>query len=88
MTRAGTERRLRRLERQEEGESRLVVVDGFSAEEHDAKISELEQRGGIGPRDIVVCVAKFAEPTERRAGVLYFCDEIKYRAETLGNSER
>jgi hypothetical protein len=80
MTGEGIKKRLRRLERQQEGDGRIVVVDGYSEEEQDAKVDELEQRGEIGARDIVVCVANFSEPSERRAGVRYFCDPIQRSA--------
>jgi hypothetical protein len=77
MTSSGTKRRLRRLETQQEGEGRIVVVDGYSEEEQDAKVDELEQRGEIGPRDLIVCVANFSSPPERKPGVRYFCDPIR-----------
>ena len=80
MTGAGIKKRLRRLEVHQEGEGRIVVVLGFCEEEHEAKIAELEQRGEIGARDLIVCVVNFNEPPERRAGVAYFCDPIQRSA--------
>ena len=77
MTGAGIKKRLRRLESRQEGEGRIVVVTGHSEEEHEAKTAELEQRGEIGPRDLVVCVADFSSPPERKPGVRYFCDPIR-----------
>jgi dihydrodipicolinate synthase/N-acetylneuraminate lyase len=74
MTGAGIKKRLRRLETRQEGEGRIVVVTGFCEEEHEAKIAEMEQRGEIGSRDTVVCVANYCNPPQRRPGVKYFCD--------------
>ena len=80
MTGAGIKKRLRRLENRQEGEGRIIVVTGHCEEEHEAKTAELEQRGEISPRDIVVWVADFSQPPERRAGVVYFCDPIQRSA--------
>jgi hypothetical protein len=80
MTGAGIKKRLRRLEARQEGEGRIVVVTGFCQEEFDAKIAEMEQRGEIGARDLIVCVANFSAPPERRPGVAYFCDPIRRSA--------
>jgi hypothetical protein len=80
MTGAGIKKRLRRLEVHQEGEGRIVVVPGFCKEEHEAKVAEMEQRGEIGARDLIVCVVNFSEPPERRAGVAYFCDPIQRSA--------
>ena len=80
MTGVGIKKRLRRLEIQQEGDGRQVVVVGHSEEEFDAKIAEMEQRGEIGARDLIVCVVNFSQPPERRAGVRYFCDPIKDNA--------
>jgi len=83
MTGAGIKKRLRRLELQQEGDGRIVVVDGRSEEEQDAKVDELEQRGEIGPRDLIVCVANFSSPPERKPGVRYFCDPIEDNSNKL-----
>ena len=83
MTGAGIKKRLRRLEARQEGEGRIVVVDGHSEEEQDAKVDELEQRGEIGPRDLIVCVANFSSPPERKPGVRYFCDPIEDNSNKL-----
>jgi hypothetical protein len=80
MTGAGIKKRLRRLEIQQEGDGRQVVVMGHSEEEFDAKIAEMEQRGEIGARDLIVCVANYCQPPDRRPGVRYFCDPIKDNA--------
>jgi len=80
MTGAGIKKRLRRLETRQEGEGRIVVVTGFCEEEHEAKIAEMEQRGEIGARDLIVCVVNFGDPPERRPGVRYFRDPIKDNA--------
>jgi len=77
MTGAGIKKRLRRLEIQQEGDGRQVVVMGHSEEEFDAKIAEMEQRGEVGARDLVVCVVNYCQPPERRPGVRYFCDPIE-----------
>jgi hypothetical protein len=77
MTGAGIKNRLRRLEIQQEGKGRHIVIVGHSQEEFDAKIAEMEQRGEIGARDLVVCVVNFSSPPERKPGVRYFCDPIK-----------
>ena len=81
MTGAGIKKRLRRLEIQQEGDGRIVVVTGFCEEEHEAKIAEMEQRGEIGARDLIVCVVDFSEPFERKPGVRYFRNAIR-RSET------
>ena len=83
MTSSGTKKRLRRLELRQEGGGRQIVVSGHSREEQDAKVDELEQRGEIGPRDLVVCVANFSKPPERRPGVRYFCDPIEDNSNKL-----
>ena len=80
MTGAEIEKRLRRLEIQQEGNGRQIVVAGHSQEEFDEKIAEMEQRGEIGARDLVVCVVNYCQPPERRPGVRYFCDPIKDNA--------
>ena len=80
MTGAGIKKRLRRLELQREGDGRQIVVVGHCEEEFDEKIAELEQRGEIAPRDIVVCVVNYCQPPDRRPGVRYFCDPIKDNA--------
>jgi hypothetical protein len=77
MSSSSIERRLRRLEIQEEGEGSVFVVDGYSEEEHDAKIADMEQRREIGRRDIIVKLVNFCEPPERLPGVVCFCDGIK-----------
>ena len=83
MTGAGIKKRLRRLEVHQEGEGRIVVVPGFCKEEHEAKVAEMEQRGEIGPRDLVVCVVNYCQPPERRPGVRYFCDPIEDNSNKL-----
>jgi hypothetical protein len=90
MTGVGIKKRLRRLELQQEGDGRQIVVVGHCEEEFDAKIAEMEQRGEIGARDLIVCVVNFSQPPERRAGVVYFCDPIQRSAdckETAGNRD-
>ena len=77
MSSAGLGKRLRKLETQQEGEGRIIVVDGYCEQEQDAKIDELRRQGQIGLRDIVVAVARFDEPPERRPGVRYFCDAVR-----------
>jgi hypothetical protein len=80
MTSSGTKKRVRRLEMQQEGNGRQIVISGHSQEEFDAKIAEMEQRGEIGARDLVVCVVNYCQPPERRPGVAYFCGPIKDNA--------
>jgi hypothetical protein len=81
MTNSGTKKRVRRLEMQQEGNGRQIVISGHSQEEFDAKIVEMEQRGEIGARDLIVCVVDFSEPFERKPGVRYFRNAIR-RSET------
>jgi hypothetical protein len=83
MTSSGTKKRLRRLELQQEGDGRQIVITGHSQEEFDAKIAEMEQRGEIGARDLVVCVVNYCQPPERRPGVRYFCDPIEDNSNKL-----
>ena len=83
MTGAGIKKRLRRLELQQEGDGRQIVVSGHSREEYDAKVAEMERCGEIGPRDLVVCVADFSSPPERKPGVRYFCDPTEDNSNKL-----
>jgi hypothetical protein len=83
MTSSGTKKRVRRLEMQQEGGGRQIVVVGHSQEEFDAKIAEMEQRGEVGARDLIVCVVNYCEPPERRPGVAYFCDPIEDNSNKL-----
>ena len=85
MTGVGIKKRLRRLELQQEGDGRQIVVVGHCEEEFDAKIAEMEQRGEIGARDLVACVVNYCQPPERRPGVRYFCDPIKDNAPQQAN---
>jgi hypothetical protein len=43
--------------------ARLVVVDGYSDAEHEAKIAALKARGEASARDLFVCVRKFSLPS-------------------------
>ena len=58
-----TETRLRRLEAATAPRSRLVVVDGYTDEEHEAKIAALKASGEASERDLIVYIRRFADPT-------------------------
>ena len=56
-----TDTRLRRLEAATLPRSRVVVVDGYTDAEHEAKIAALKARGEASERDLIVCIRKFCE---------------------------
>ena len=53
--------RLQKLEAVAHPEQRLVVVDGHSDEEHDAKIEALISAGSATDRDLFVCIRLFSD---------------------------
>ena len=62
-----TEMRLRPLEAATALPSRVVVVDGYSGEEHAAKIAALKAWGEASDRDLFVCLRRFADCDELRS---------------------
>ena len=59
-----TRARLAKLEAISAPRSRLVVVQGHSDAEHEAKIQALQSRGEASERDTFVCIMRFSEPKE------------------------
>ena len=60
-----TDTRLRRLEAAAAPRSRVVVVDGYTDEEHGAKIAALKAEGEASDRDLFACIRKFGDPIAR-----------------------